>query len=110
MNNTNSEFSSAMFVNMETGEELLKINPIPVEKINVNTEGKLELVMMDETLQEYFQKLDDYLRELGQSDSTIEYAPHAKIPFEMVVTSLNKIKVYLGGEYKSVNYYFDKED
>lgn len=64
---------------------------------------------MDDSLQGYFQKLDDYLSELGQSDSTIEYAPHAKIPFEMVVKSLNEIKMYLGGNPKSISYYFGKE-
>ena len=65
---------------------------------------------MDETLQGYFQKLDDYLSELGQSDSTIEYAPHAKNPFEMTIKSLNEIRTYLGGDPRTVNYYFDKED
>jgi hypothetical protein len=61
---------------------------------------------MDETLQGYFQKLDDYLSELGQSDSTIEYAPHARVPFDMVIKSLNEIRTYLGGDSKTRDSYF----
>lgn len=63
---------------------------------------------MDETLTGYFNELDRHLKNLGQSDSSIEYAPHIREEFDKVVKSLNNIKGYLGGIemlYKSDKYF-----
>lgn len=53
---------------------------------------------MNLKLQDYFKELDTNLKELGMSDSSIEYAPHIRDEFDKVIYSLNKIKNYLGGE------------
>ncbi|NUJ17485.1 hypothetical protein FKN04_12955 [Bacillus glycinifermentans] len=65
---------------------------------------------MDKKLQRYFKKLDEKLSELGQSDSSVEYAPHVREPFDKVVESLNEIRTYLGGYPIKVNRYFNIED
>ncbi|MED2945416.1 hypothetical protein VSK91_19750 [Bacillus swezeyi] len=53
---------------------------------------------MNVMLQGYFKELDTNLKELGMSDSAVEYAPHIRDEFDKVINSLNKIKNYLGGE------------
>lgn len=65
---------------------------------------------MDKTLQKYFKKLDENLSELGQSDSSVEYAPHVREPFDKVIESLNEIRTYLGEYPIKVNQYFNIED
>lgn len=65
---------------------------------------------MDETLTTYFEQLDKHLSELGQCDSTIEYAPHARKPFDLIIRSLNEIKTCLGVECKNIDSYFGKDD
>ena len=51
---------------------------------------------MDNTLKNYFEELDEHIKELGQSDSSIEYAPHIRNKFDKVIYSLNKIKEHSG--------------
>ncbi|MEC1437306.1 hypothetical protein P9D57_00780 [Bacillus sonorensis] len=53
---------------------------------------------MNVKLQGYFKELDTHLKELGMSDSAVEYAPHIRDEFDKVIISLNKIKNYLGGK------------
>jgi len=65
---------------------------------------------VDKTLQKYFKKLDENLSELGQSDSSVEYAPHVREPFDKVIESLNEIRTYLGEYPIKVNQYFNIED
>lgn len=64
----------------------------------------------EKSLKDYFKQIDIYLSELGQSDSTIEYAPHARNPFEKLVVSLNELKLHLGEEVKIIDSYFREED
>ncbi|MCC9021753.1 hypothetical protein [Bacillus nakamurai] len=53
---------------------------------------------MNVKLQGYFKELDTNLKELGMSDSSVEYALHIRSKFDKVIYSLNEIKNYLGGE------------
>ncbi len=54
-------------------------------------------IYMDETLNKYFNRLDEDLKELGMSDSAVEYAPHQREPFDKIIKDINEIKAYLGG-------------
>jgi hypothetical protein len=65
---------------------------------------------MVSTLEKYFKQLDESLSELVQSESTIEYAPHVREPFDKVVAAINDIRTYVGGNSRSSEYYFDNED
>lgn len=62
---------------------------------------------MNDTLQGYFQLVDDMLEKLARSDSTIEYAPHVRPHFDNMVSSLNDIRLYLGGDEKKSHSYFN---
>ena len=53
-----------------------------------------------------FEKLDKALKELGESDSSVEYAPHIRECFDDVIKELNKIKSQLNAEIKDIGYYF----
>jgi hypothetical protein len=57
-------------------------------------------------LENMFDVLDSKLYELGASDSAIEYAQHMREPFEDVIAAINEIKMYLGGNSKSIENYF----
>jgi len=77
------------------------------KKVKID-EGVVE--QKEKSLQDYFKQIDKYLSELGQSDSTIEYAPHARNPFDKLIESMNELKLHLGEESKPVDTYFREEE
>jgi len=64
---------------------------------------------MNEKLAICFSKLDIHLKELGKSDSSVEYASHQREPFDKIVKDVNEIKNYLGllGISRKSSWYFE---
>lgn len=62
---------------------------------------------MDDTLNAYFVELDRHLSDLGKSDSSVEYASHIRDEFNKVVSSVNKIRLYIGGDSVKFDSYFE---
>ncbi|MMZ67691.1 hypothetical protein D1872_303000 [compost metagenome] len=60
-------------------------------------------------LGDLFDELDKKLCILAATDSAIEYSPHMKEPFGDTIRMLNEIKMYLGGNSKKVQSYFESQ-
>lgn len=63
--------------------------------------------MKDAVLEELFNDLDQKLSALALSDSTLEYSPHIREPFDQSIGVLNEIKMYLGVNAKKIESYFE---
>lgn len=63
-------------------------------------------------LAEHFDTLDEHLSSLGSSDSSIEYAPHVREKFNMVVGAINNLKAATGTTklIQSPSWYFGNEE
>ncbi len=59
-----------------------------------------------DSIDSLFDELDKKLKELGGSDSSIEYAPHINKHFVASIEILNKIKDELEIELKDIDYYY----
>jgi len=53
--------------------------------------------------------LDDAIKQLGKSDSSIEYTNHIRNKFDDVILMLNKLKLELGvgGIIEDIDWYFN---
>lgn len=63
--------------------------------------------MKDTVLEDLFNDLDQKLSTLALSDSALEYSPHIREPFAHSIEVLNEIKMYLGGNMKPLESYFE---
>ena len=51
---------------------------------------------MSDKMVDQFNDLDKALTGLGESDSTVEYAPHVREEFDKVIAKLNEVKKCVG--------------
>lgn len=67
---------------------------------------------LDKELAEHFDTLDKHLSNLGSSDSSVEYAPHIREEFNMVVGAVNNLKAATGTAklIQSPSWYFGAEE
>jgi len=65
--------------------------------------------MYDKIIQKRLMFLDDAIKQLSKSDSSIEYANHIRNKFDDVVLMLNELKLELGvGEIvENIDWYFN---
>ena len=88
-------------------EELMCIRNINSNRIK---EIKQQLKMQENEYREVderFDYLDAALMELGKSDGSVEYAPHLRERFNVIIEELNKIKGMLNILPKNSEEYFE---